>query len=211
MLPSIRMRPESDDDDSPELSDFARNALEEFLRDRSQQEKNTFDIEENWQLSQFWYTDETALSLAKEALRLAGEDGKIVCISCPTLYRKLKDMSCPNGTKLLEFDTRFSCYGDDYIFYDYKDPLALPKDWKGTFDVVVVDPPFLSEECLSKAAETVKFLEPKFIVLCTGAVMEPHAQRLLGLQPCKFKPKHSRSLGNEYKCFTNYDVDDFLC
>lgn len=93
---------------------------------------------------------------------------RIVCISCPTLYRKLKDMSCPNGTKLLEFDTRFSCYGDDYVFYDYKDPLALPKDWKGTFDVVVVDPPFLSEECLSKAAETVKFLEPKFIVLCTG-------------------------------------------
>lgn len=38
------------------------------------------------------------------------------------------------------------------------------------FDVVFADPPFLSEECLTKTAVTVKFLAKDKIVLCSGTL-----------------------------------------
>ncbi|XP_077539316.1 EEF1A lysine methyltransferase 1 isoform X2 [Haemaphysalis longicornis] len=201
---------ESDDEGPPELSDYAKAALEEFLREREKQEKGPVP-EEDWQLSQFWYSDETAVALAKEVMRAAGTDGAIACISCPTLYAKLRELGCANELKLLEYDRRFECYGEDFLYYDYNAPLQIPSDWQGRFTVVVLDPPFLSEECLSKTSETVKFLQPTFTILCTGAVMESLAEQLLGLQPCKFKPTHTRKLGNEFKCFANYNLDEFCC
>ncbi|KAL1467861.1 hypothetical protein MTO96_025939 [Rhipicephalus appendiculatus] len=132
---------ESDDEGPPELSDYARAALEEFLREREEQEKGTAP-EEDWQLSQFWYSDETATALAKEALRAAGPGGAIACISCPTLYAKLRELGCKNTLKLLEFDRRFECHGEDFVHYDYNAPLEIPLDWQGKFTVVVLDPPF---------------------------------------------------------------------
>jgi hypothetical protein len=35
-------------------------------------------------------------------------------------------------------------------------------------DVIVADPPFLSEECLTKVAKSIAFLTAKDIILCTG-------------------------------------------
>ena len=34
--------------------------------------------------------------------------------------------------KLFEFDPRFGCYGDDFIRYDYKTPLALASDLRSS-------------------------------------------------------------------------------
>ena len=80
-------------------------------------------------------------------------------MSCPTLYKKLITLKNETCTAVvLEYDRRFASYGDDFIFYDYNDPLALSSDLKGSFDLVVADPPFLAEECLRKTAETIKFL-----------------------------------------------------
>ncbi|XP_070394786.1 EEF1A lysine methyltransferase 1 [Dermacentor albipictus] len=206
----MRSSESADDEGPPELSDYAKAALEEFLREREEQEKGTAP-QEDWQLSQFWYSDETAAALANEALRAAGPEGAIACISCPTLYAKLRELGCKNTLKLLEFDRRFECHGEDFVHYDYNVPLEIPQDWQGKFTVVVLDPPFLSEECLSKTAETVQFLRPTFVILCTGAVMEPYAEQLLGLRPCNFEPTHTRKLGNEFKCFANYNLDEFCC
>ena len=33
------------------------------------------------------------------------------------------------------------------------------------------------------------------------------ADRLLGVKPTKFLPRHSNGLQNEFRCFTNYDSD----
>ena len=90
-------------------------------------------------------------------------------MSSPTAYKKIKTM-CPAEVtvKCLEYDTRFSMFGEDFLFYDYKEPLNLPLEWKHSFDVVIADPPFLSEECLCKMAVTAKFLSKEKIVLCTG-------------------------------------------
>ena len=45
------------------------------------------------------------------------------------------------------------------MFYDYKNPLDLPNSVKEhSFDLVFADPPFLSDECLTKTAQTIKYL-----------------------------------------------------
>lgn len=69
---------------------------------------------------------------------------------------------------LFEYDTRFKIYGADFIQYNYKFPLDLSRDMSSQFDLVIADPPFLSDECLTKTAVTIKFLTKKHIVLCTG-------------------------------------------
>lgn len=72
------------------------------------------------------------------------------------------------SVKIFEFDKRFSVFGTDFIFYDYNSPQNIPKDLIETFDLVICDPPFLSTECLTKVAITVKLLTKKKIVLCSG-------------------------------------------
>ena len=95
---------------------------------------------------------------------------RIACISCPTLYVKLAEIKPADcKTILLEYDRRFEIHGDEFVFYDYKEPLDLPeKLTKHSFDMVVADPPYLSEECLGKTAQTITFLAKGKILLCTG-------------------------------------------
>ena len=83
-----------------------------------------------------------------------------------TRLRQLKPESCK--AVILEFDERFGKFGEDFIFYDYNDPVNFDENLKHSFDMVVVDPPFLSDECLRKTAETVKFLGKGNVLLCTG-------------------------------------------
>lgn len=90
-------------------------------------------------------------------------------MSAPTAYKKIKEMKASDCTvKCLEFDKRFAVFGEDFQFYDYKEPLNLPLEWKQSFDVVIADPPFLSEECLCKTSVTAKFLAKDKVILCTG-------------------------------------------
>lgn len=69
---------------------------------------------------------------------------------------------------LFEYDKRFSIYDDDYVFYDYNTPLDVPREKSNYYDLVIADPPFLSEECLMNTSVTVKYLAKDKIILCTG-------------------------------------------
>ena len=94
---------------------------------------------------------------------------RIACVSSPTAYKKIREMkpqSCV--AKCMEFDERFRIYGDDFVFYNFNDPLNFPVEWQKSFDIVIADPPFLSEDCLNKTAISVRFLAKDKIILCTG-------------------------------------------
>ncbi|MEQ2261196.1 EEF1A lysine methyltransferase 1 [Xenotaenia resolanae] len=206
------------DDDVPTLSAHTLAALQEFYHetrthpDQDRMESDPFAVgavEEDWRMSQFWYSDETAALLAEEVVREAGEGGRIACVSAPSVYQKLKqgvvDGSDRVSAFVLEYDRRFATYADDFIFYDYNEPLSLPSSVAPqSFDIVLADPPYLSEECLSKVAKTIKYLSKGKVLLCTGAIMENIAKELLDVKMCSFLPKHNRNLSNEFRCFINY-------
>lgn len=102
---------------------------------------------------------------------------RIACVSAPSVYLKLKQGVVEGWDRvsavLLEFDRRFAAYGDDFVFYDYNEPLSLEaRVPPRSFDVVLADPPYLSKECLEKVAKTIKYLSKGKVLLCTG-VSEP--------------------------------------
>ncbi|KAG9321758.1 hypothetical protein KVV02_006758 [Mortierella alpina] len=198
-----------------ERFDEAQEGNSEAEEAKQAKEAITMDFfREDWQLSQFWYDDATSESLAREILDNSDSNSIVCCISAPTAYVKLMSLNPPNRQNhfLFEFDTRFDVYGRQFVHYDYSKPLEfrLAQDLKGTVDLIVVDPPFLAEECLTKTLETVKFLlkEGGKVVLCTGLVMAPIASKA-GLHLTTFLPAHQNGLSNDFRCYVNYKSDRF--
>ncbi|KAA0185763.1 hypothetical protein HAZT_HAZT011199 [Hyalella azteca] len=167
-------------------------------------------------LSQFWYRQDTAECLATECQRLASSCeegcGSIACISSPTVYRTLRKLNPKIKMSVFEFDSRFAVYGEDFVLYDYRSPLSVPSHLRESFDVIIADPPYLAEDCLTKVALTIKMLSKPDakIILCTGKVMTELAARLMGLELQKFEIRHDKErLSNPFGCFSNYDLDEY--
>ncbi|XP_057959581.1 uncharacterized protein LOC131152024 [Malania oleifera] len=207
------------DDDPPMLSSQALEALKEFLAEQNQviAEDTPCDggsdevtlLSEDWRLSQFWYEPDTANTLAQEVFTLCQSTrSSVACIACPTLFAYIKKFYPTIKAHLLEYDKRFEEYGRDFTFYDYNQPEELPSALKHAYQVVIADPPYLSQECLDKVSRTISFLSwprESYLLLLTGEVQKDRASELLGLLPCGFRPQHTSKLGNEFRLFTNYD------
>lgn len=218
-----------DDSDLPCLSSHTLAALQEFfLQNQPSLDADAADnvektenkgvqadlLPEDWRLSQFWYDPATAQVVAEELHYLSRLTASTVaCIACPTLYVQLKKSSPEVEAQIFEFDKRFEKYGTDFIFYDYNQPEDLPSIYQHKFQVVVADPPYLSEECLVKVTETMMLLANQknaFFLLLTGKVQQELAAKLLNARPCGFQPTHHHKLGNEFMLFTNYDPEERL-
>ncbi|KAK3486522.1 putative N6-adenine methyltransferase-domain-containing protein [Neurospora hispaniola] len=247
----------SDDESDLELSTSTLDALKSFYAERDAraeqfaklqaeaEERHALNVKlsmdaftEDWNESQFWYSDETATFLAKQLLAGATPTTSIAVVSAPSVFVQLKNLLNSDAYKdkpkpkltLLEHDNRFAVFADEFIFYDFAQPLKLPSHLKGAFDRVIVDPPFLSEDCQIKAALTVRWMlkspqgneeeeeeeegrekgeKPK-IIACTGERMETLVTEKLyksyGLRTTTFEPKHARGLSNEFYCYANFEV-----
>ncbi|KAE9988927.1 hypothetical protein EG328_005637 [Venturia inaequalis] len=179
----------SDSDSEPELSTAALTALKQFYTEKESRQKAFEDLKavastnfstdspspslkyplsmeaftEDWNASQFWYTDSTATRLATQLLQNSTPETRICVLSAPSVFLQLKnllnewpaDKARPAAITLLEFDTRFAVFGDEFQYYDFKFPTKLPVELKARFDVIILDPPFLSEDCQAKTAVTV--------------------------------------------------------
>ncbi|ORY60722.1 N(6)-adenine-specific DNA methyltransferase [Pseudomassariella vexata] len=233
----------SDSDDEPiTLSGHALDALKQFYAERDAHtakfEKLNAEAEENaksgkpltiesfsedWQESQFWYSEETASLLAKQLLNGATPDMTLVVVSAPSVFvqlRNLVNQAGPDAPKpklyLLEHDNRFNVFGSEFIFYDLNEPFKLPPELKGCADRMICDPPFLNEDTQTKAALTIRWLakphttpepSPRLIV-CTGERMEPIVTKVyksFGLQTTTYEPTHARGLSNEFYCYANFE------
>uniref|UniRef100_A0A0K0DX78 Protein-lysine N-methyltransferase n=1 Tax=Strongyloides stercoralis TaxID=6248 RepID=A0A0K0DX78_STRER len=204
------------DDDMPQLSAATLAALKEFLDEqKSIIPPETEPVPENWKLSQFWYSDETAKKLVNEAVEALGEEGgKIALVSSPTLMRFFRQTNSYREGKisvhLFEFDCRFGeQFPGEYSFYDYNDPLKIDIIHKANYDYIIADPPYLSDECLTAVSKSLKYLSKKDdckILLCTGAIMEEVAERNLNVKRTNFYPKHLNNLSNDFCSFANYQT-----
>ncbi|ORY77707.1 putative N6-adenine methyltransferase-domain-containing protein [Protomyces lactucae-debilis] len=173
------------------------------------------DFKEDWQLSQFWYSPETADALAGELLagidKTASSQPRVGVLCAPSVYPDLLKRNAQDAW-LFEYDTRFELLAHDkFVKYDYKHPFQLPPALKGTFDRLIIDPPFLQDDCEIKAASTARWLgkpDCRFIV-CSGAKMRDLLLRLYKAEESQFQVAHSGGrLSNDFMCLLNYKSTD---
>ncbi|GJJ06164.1 hypothetical protein Clacol_000353 [Clathrus columnatus] len=167
---------------------------------------------EDWQLSQFWYTEDTARRLTDAILGL----------SKPTSLIAFQRALRTQEVRLFEYDTRFSVLArDDFVHYDLNEPLSFPSTSKNNLyqsqDIVVVDPPFHDEASQRKLATTVKYIlrpESGCIALLTGTSLAPHIddiyRDLPKLSRRNFVIKHdgTGSLATPYACWVGGTTPD---
>ncbi|XP_017130618.1 protein-lysine N-methyltransferase CG9154 [Drosophila elegans] len=206
--------------------------LNEFLLERSKREaeeeiqianKTGKDalFEEDWQLSQFWYNTKTKLTLRDVVGKLLAqqkedlEDFHIALLSCPSLYKDIR--SIYDKVRIFEYDQRFAAFGTDFVHYDLNCIGSNPdylKEHHQQYDLILADPPFLSQECIANTCEIIKRLQkhPREckLILCSGEVVEPWLTARLPVLKCNFRPEHERNLGNEFVSYANFNLDEYI-
>ncbi|KAF2130105.1 hypothetical protein P153DRAFT_366577 [Dothidotthia symphoricarpi CBS 119687] len=233
------MAPIDDDDEMPQLSGGALDALKEFYGERDARQKQFEELKgqaedefegklsmdaftEDWNASQFWYSDETAADLARQLLDGATDETKIAVVSAPSAFIQLKNLmasgeyKCRPQLKLLEYDERFAVF-KEFVQYDFEKAIKLPAELKGSFDRIICDPPFLSQDCQTKAALTVRWLAKSWtpeslrLLVCTGERMEELVTEKLygkvGTRTTDYEIKHSKGLSNEFRCYANFECE----
>ncbi|KAH4101910.1 protein-lysine N-methyltransferase EFM5 [Parastagonospora nodorum] len=235
------MAPIDGDDEMPQLSGDALAALKEFYGERDDRQKQFENLKsqaeddfegklsmdaftEDWNASQFWYNDETATTLARQLLDGATDETKIAVVSAPSAFIQLKNLlasgeyKCRPEIKLLEYDERFAVF-KEFVRYDFEKAIQLPAELKGTFDRIICDPPFLSEDCQTKATLTVRWLAKSWtteslrLIVCTGERMESLVTSKLygkvGTKTTDYEIKHAKGLSNEFRCYANFECGDW--
>ncbi|KAA8913920.1 putative N6-adenine methyltransferase-domain-containing protein [Sphaerosporella brunnea] len=181
------------------------------------------DFSEDWQQSQFWYSSTTSATLAAALLHGLAENAVVALVSAPSVYvtirewRRVGDARVPKGLKLrlLEFDKRFDVFADEFVLYDFKQPVGGGGvgELKGAVDAVLVDPPFLSPECQTKTALTVRYLlKPDAantrVMVCTGERMLELILKLYranNVAETTLEVEHTKGLSNEFRCYANFE------
>jgi len=80
------------------FEDLRTKAEDDF--DSGQQQKLSMELfTEDWNASQFWYTDETATVLAGQLLEGATSETRIAVVSAPSVYIQLRNLLV-SATKL---------------------------------------------------------------------------------------------------------------
>jgi hypothetical protein len=222
---------------SSQLSADALNALKQFYGERDTREKLFEDLKtqaesdfdgqkplsmeaftEDWNASQFWYNDDTATKLANELLAGATDETHIAVVSAPSVFLQLKNLIASGKVKtkpsltLLEYDERFAVF-KEFVKYDFEAPTRLPVELKARFDAIICDPPFLSDDCQTKAALTVRWLskssdEGLRLIVCTGERMGTLIHKVYGkagIRTTDFEIVHAKGLSNEFRCYANFD------
>jgi hypothetical protein len=129
-------------------------------------------------------------------------------ISTPSLYFSVAK-SVRAKSKVFDLDPRW--FKDPgFVHYDFREPLKIPAELQHSFDLVVVDPPFVTRDAWEKYAETVKFvLRPGGkIILTTLAESKDMMAEILGVRPNVFKPSIPH-LVYQYDLYSNFDSPRF--
>lgn len=190
-------------------------------------------------MSQFWYSTETKHALRDVVRKLLAErtedsgDFSIALLSCPSLYKDIREIhdtgkwTCETimnelssfylVVHIFEFDKRFEAYGTDFVHYDLNCVGSNPdylKEHHQQYDLIVADPPFLSQECIAKTCEIITRLQrnqkESKVILCSGEVVEPWLTARLPVLKCSFRPEHERNLGNKFVSYANFNLDEYI-
>ena len=202
-----------------QLSPETLAALMEFYEEKNIniKEDNYDKIDEDWELSQFWYTKETADNIIKLIANYAEKNKKVnIALLCtPSLYRaylRNKNQMDNLNVALFEFDERFSIFKDAFNFYDLNKPLDIDKIHNKKYDIIVADPPFLNEETIHKVSETMRLIsnENGIKIFITGIQVEDSIiKEFPELKLTNIKIEHDKKrLQNPFGFFCAIDLEN---
>ncbi|CEG41902.1 n6-adeninemlase domain containing protein [Plasmopara halstedii] len=167
---------------------------------------------EKEELNQYWYSADTVAALAKEAIEETPEQsGRIAFLSTPSVYFACRNQQRDDLTTrecfLFDFDSKFAPEGRFFVPFDFKKPENVPEKLAGTFDFVIVDPPFVTHEVWELYAKTIKLLlrsKNSKVLLTTIEENATVIYNLLGCRLRTFKPSIPH-LVYQYAIYTNYE------
>ena len=170
--------------------------------------KNRFlsTTREDEDLNQYWYSNRSIDAMVRDVETVcASEDTKACFLSTPSVYFSLsKDVRARSWC----FDLDEQWKSDrGFVRYDFNAPVdfADADALKGTFDMAVIDPPFITREVWEKYAETTRFLlKPGGAVM--GSTIAENAgfmKELLNCEPQTFMPSIP-TLVYQYRFYASY-------
>eukprot|EP01035_Chromulina_nebulosa_P020342 gene20342-26405_t len=157
---------------------------------------------ENGDYNQYWYSNYTIDKIVED---LNDCTGTIAFLSTPSLYFSLS-IDKRNNSYLFDYDTKWNS-DRGFIKYDFNQPDNIPKHLLGTFDCVVIDPPFITREVWEKYTNTAKLLmknSSSKILLTTIYENADFLSTLLNVKPQIFMPSIP-NLVYQYHLYTNYN------
>ena len=100
---------------------------------------------ENADLNQYWYSKPT-IQFMVEQCQANGK--RIAFLSTPSIYFSLKDKDIKENSVCFDLDPVFGKKTKEgcYFCYDFNKPEEIPEEMRGTFDMCVIDPPFITRE-----------------------------------------------------------------
>ncbi len=173
--------------------------------------------DENSQLNQYWYSIDTSSFLCNliiEGLSTISavdqtDSNRLAFLSTPSLFFTMSNNDeSKNNHVLFEFDEQWNSH-KHFVFYDFNRPIDVIEQnprYGSAFDMVIIDPPFVTVEAWEKYAKTAKaLLKPGGLILATTIFENAKLlETLLDLKPIpSYKPKIP-NLIYQYTVFTNF-------
>jgi len=90
-----------------------------------------------------------------------GECLKCAFLSTPSIYFSLKDKAVKKAAKVFDIDETFGTKDKNFVYFDFNKWETLDESLHGAFDMVVIDPPFITREVWEKYADCGKLLLKK--------------------------------------------------
>ncbi|GAA5942634.1 protein-lysine N-methyltransferase [Sporobolomyces koalae] len=171
-------------------------------------------FQEDWQLSQFWYSAAFASQLCKFIYSFATPSTRIAFLCCPTSYVAFQNQNPLPDVWLLEYDGRFGLLGSKFVHYDLEEPDKIPATLFNSVDIAIADPPFLNEitnQHLSKGLQNILKPDGKLILLTSTSVTslpKIYSQAPIGpLNETSLRVEHAGGIQNEFRVWTSWKFE----
>ena len=142
-------------------------------------------------LNQYWYSNRTISAMARDVEDVcAAPETRAAFLSTPSVYFSLsKEVRARSWC--FDLDTQWQ-KEPGYVCYDFNKPIGFEgaDELKGTFDMVIIDPPFITREVWEKYTETARWLLKPGGHVMGSTIQEnaPFMKELLGVEPQAFMP-----------------------
>ena len=160
---------------------------------------------ENADLNQYWYSKITIDFLVNE---VTSQSTCCAFLSTPSIYFSL-DASAElrKNSSVFDFDKKFGS-DPNFVFYDFNHPENIPEEHKQRYDLILIDPPFITREVWTKYTEAALFLVKEGGKILASTIDENEAmmKELLNTDRKKFRPSIP-NLVYQYSMYANYESE----